>query len=73
MIENESLQKIFAQENLNRISQITSHIKIKRKTRYQHILAANRFINIHRNNKHFSEKFIKSCVQKKNCCERESL
>jgi hypothetical protein len=72
--ENESSQKISARENLNRISQITFHIETRCKTRYQHILAANRLINIHRNNKHFSEKFTKSCVQKEeDCCERESL
>ncbi len=72
MIENESSQKIFVRKNLNRISQITSHIEIKRKTRYQHILAVNRLINIHRNNELFSEKFIKSC-KKKDDCERKSL
>ncbi len=65
MIENESSQKISARENSNRISQITFHIETRRKTRYQHILAANRFVNIHRNSELFSEKFIKSCKKKK--------
>ncbi len=63
--ENESLQKISARKNLNRISQITFHIETRRKTRYQYIFASNRLISIHRNNAHFSEKFAKSCVQKK--------
>jgi thymidylate kinase len=72
--ENESSQKISARKNSNRISQITSHIETKCKTRYQHTFAANRLINIHRNNEHFSEKLTKSCVQKeKDCCERENL
>ncbi len=65
MIENESSQKIFARKNLNRISQITSHIEIRRKTRCQHILAANRFVNIHRNNELFSKKFTKSRKKRK--------
>jgi hypothetical protein len=69
--ENKSSQKISARKNLNRISQITSHIETKRKTRYQHILAANCFINIYRNNEHFSKKFTRSCVQKKEKLLRE--
>jgi hypothetical protein len=47
--ENESSQTIFALKDLYRISLITFHIETKRKTRYQHIFAANRLINIHRN------------------------
>jgi hypothetical protein len=65
MIENKSSQKNFARENLNRIFQITSHIETKFKTRYQHILAANRLVSINRNSEFFSEKFIKSCKKKK--------
>ncbi len=48
-----------------RISQITSHIETRRKTRYQHILAAHRLINISRNSDFFSEKFTRSCKKKK--------
>jgi hypothetical protein len=70
--ENESSQTIFACENLYRIFQITSHIKTKRKTRCQHILAANRLINIYRNND-FSQKNLLNRVKEKDCCERKNL
>ncbi len=64
--ENESSQKISTRENLNRISQITFHIEIKRKICYRHILAINRFINNHCNNEFFSEKLLdRACKKKK--------
>jgi hypothetical protein len=76
----QSLQKT----NLNRISQITSHIETKRKTRYQHTFAATRFnihskqtfiwesslIRIHRNN---DSSTSSNRAKEKNYCERKKL
>ncbi len=50
----------------------TSHIETRRKTRYQHILAANRLINMHRNND-FSQKNLLDRAKEEDCCKRKSL